>query len=365
MLEPRSKKIARLQAQLNKLEAERMSKLVVVAGIEYDKLSFYTTVSATCVMLIALVVQLGRSRRRWKRIALQTQKEQHHGTAGPTRPIRAVTPRSTILLLASSAVFLYVITFNMGQAFERSNRTTEGGDNGEKIIYACFTLLVILALTFGLQLQTRDAVTRRDNTDEAPNQRNGPLSATKLDVVVVGVGPRSAGYFHLMQFLDMHNVTVRSVVEPYLLGTSNHPPSSFVDLVSMLLSMDVQCYRSIQQLEQFKAPTLCLIAAKTRDNPTHFKECILKGASSIYLESPGAQTVEQLIHMRQMAEARGVQVFIGYQRLCCQYVQKVRFVEFLSSVLFRTYLLLNNLSGDLFKSIDPSITHFFLPQPTE
>lgn len=294
-----------------------MSKLVVVAGIEFDKLSFYTTVSATCVMLIALVIQLSRSRRRWKRIALQTQ------TAGPSRPLRTVTPRSTVVILASSAVFLYAITFNLGQAFERSSRTINGGTGEEKIIYACFTLLAVLALTFGLQLQyPRDTSTHRDNIDEVPNQRNEPLSVTKLDVVVVGVGPRSAGYFHLMQFLDMHNVTVTAVVEPYLLGTSNNPPPSFVDLVSMLLSMDIQCCRSIQQLEQFKAPTLCLIAAKTRDNPKHFQEAILKGASSIYLESPGAQSVEQLSHMKQMAEARGVQVFIGYQRLCCRYVQK-------------------------------------------
>ena len=168
-----------------------------------------------------------------------------------------------------------------------------------------------------------------------------------------------------MQFLDMDNVTVRSVVEPYLLDTINHPPPSFVDLVSMLLSMDIQCCRSVQQLEQFNAPTLCLIAAKTRDNPKHFEECILKGASVIYLESPGAQSVEQLAHMQQMAEARGVQVFIGYQRLCCQYVQKVRLARggAFFSVLFQTYF--NHLSGDIFKSLDTKISHLLLPQPSK
>ena len=200
MFEPRSKKISRLQAELHKLEAERLSRVVVVAGIEYDKLSFYTTASATCVMLIALVVQLGRSRRRWKRIALQTQTVQHHGTSGsgPPSPLRAVTPRYTVLLVASSAVFLYVITFNLGQAFERSNRTIEGGAE-EKIIYSCltllFTLLVLLVLTFGLQSQTRDTATRdtgtcSDDIGKVSKQHNEPSPVTKLDVVVVGVGPR-------------------------------------------------------------------------------------------------------------------------------------------------------------------------------
>ena len=185
MFEPRSKKISRLQAELHKLEAERLSKVVVVAG------------SATCVMLIALVVQLGRSRRRWKRIALQTQTAQHHDTSGPPRPLRAVTPRYTVLLVASSAVFLYVITFNLGQAFERSNRTIEGGAE-EKIIYSCltllFTLLVLLVLTFGLQSQTRDTArdtgTCSDDIGKVSKQHNEPSPVAKLDVVVVGVGPR-------------------------------------------------------------------------------------------------------------------------------------------------------------------------------
>lgn len=159
--------------------------------------------------------------------------------------------------------------------------------------------------------------------DAAINVTLPPIDKS-IDVVIVGCGPKSVGWFHLMQFLDMPNVTVRAVVEPFYLDTSKcpYPPQSFVDLVVMLDDMGIRCVNHVGQLDIFLQHTLCIIAGRTRDNPQYFRECIDHGASHIYLESPGAPTIEQLQDMSLLAETRGVDVYMGYQRLCASYIQK-------------------------------------------
>jgi predicted dehydrogenase len=90
----------------------------------------------------------------------------------------------------------------------------------------------------------------------------------------------------------------------------------------MLDEMGIKCVTHVEQLETFQRPTLCVISGRTHDNPLFYRKCIGKGASHIYLETPGAPTIEQLRDMQSLAATRGVEVYMGYQRLCASYINE-------------------------------------------
>ncbi|KAL9180423.1 hypothetical protein ACHAXT_008393 [Thalassiosira profunda] len=348
LFEPKSKKVERLTAELAALEAERMLKVVVVFGYEFDKLGFYTSVSISTVLFLALIIQLSRSRRKWKRLALSGGAAARPSTA----PASTTTPRRTILLGVGALVFFYYLVFNIGKAFESKKGTSgrslgRGGLDPRRLsrlvilfgqeldkptFYATVATAMVLLVALGMQIgiwvrQWKDAARlerRLERMQQAAGGARGPARASKLDVVIVGCGPKSVGWFHLLQFLDMPEVNVRAVVEPFFLDKAKcpYPPQSFVDLIMMLDEMKVRCLYHVGQLGMLKQRTLCVIAGRTADNPRLFRECIGMGASHIYLESPGAPTIEQLKDMQSLAVARGVEVYMGYQRLCSKYIER-------------------------------------------
>jgi hypothetical protein len=133
-----------------------------------------------------------------------------------------------------------------------------------------------------------------------------------------------------MQFLEMSNtnVRVRAVVESYYLDSAKCPcpPAVFVDFIETMIYMGIECVNHVGKLEKvFRSSNreiLCVIAGKTKDNPRFFKECIGMGATHIYLEVPGAPSIGQLKDMETLAETRGVEVYMGYQRLCSSYIER-------------------------------------------
>jgi len=147
-----------------------------------------------------------------------------------------------------------------------------------------------------------------------------------LDVVVVGCGlpKRGMGWYHLTQLLDMDNVTVAGVVEPFFQNKKlcTSPPPAWTELVSSLKEEDVPCTKDVTELPKFTKSTLCLIAGRTTDNPALFKTCVDHGAKFIFLEKPGAPSVAKLQEMADYAKARGVKVYLGYNKNVTPYVQK-------------------------------------------
>mmetsp|Transcript_15652 Transcript_15652/g.33896 ORF Transcript_15652/g.33896 Transcript_15652/m.33896 type:complete len:595 (+) Transcript_15652:20-1804(+) len=346
LFEAKSKKVIRLTAELAALEAERLSKLVVVFGYEFDKLGFFTSVSISTVIFVALIIQLGRSRKRWKKLALSGAAT---GKPTATSTTTATARRNTIMLILGAAIFFYYLTFNLGKASEsKKNKYTrsssrKGGLDPQRLsglvilfgkyeldkatFYVLVSTSMVLLVALGAQIgiwcrQRRDSQFEKDR--DAVGRVAVSPNDTSLDVVIVGCGPQSVGWFHLMQFLDMPNINVRAVVEPFYLDKTKcpYPPQSFVDLVMLLDEMGTKCVYHVGQLDIFKQKTLCIIAGRTRDNPRLFRECIGMGASHIYLESPGAPTIEQLKDMQSLAATRSVKVYMGYQRLCSSYIEK-------------------------------------------
>ena len=348
--EAKSKKVKRLTAELAALEADRLSKLVVVFGCEFDKLGFYTSVSISTVLFVALIIQLSRSRRKWKRLALTgSPAKQKNDNNTNTTPSVEYVATYTIMLTLGIATFFYYLSFNLGKAFESQQnkyRLTQGIELSNLVLlfgkyqldkttfYALMSTAMIFLVSLGIQIgiscrkwkeesQLKKHVDA-DQNDETATLTTIPTPSRKvLDVVIVGCTPHGYGWFHLMQFLDMSSINVCAVVEPYFMDISKCPlpPQSFMDLVAMLDEMGIRCVYHVDQLDVFKQQTLCVIAGKSKDSPRVFMECIGNGASHIYLEAPGASSVEELKDMQILADTRGVEVFMGYQRVCASFVR--------------------------------------------
>jgi len=69
-------------------------------------------------------------------------------------------------------------------------------------------------------------------------------------------------------------------------------------------------------------PCLALISGRTADNPQLLKEVIEAGCTHVYLEKPGAPTVEELEEMVKYAKEKGVPVYMGYNKNVTPYVLK-------------------------------------------
>jgi len=69
-------------------------------------------------------------------------------------------------------------------------------------------------------------------------------------------------------------------------------------------------------------PTLALISGRTADNPHLLEEVIEAGCTHVYLEKPGAPSVAELEDMKAHAAAKGVPVFMGYNKNVTPYVLK-------------------------------------------
>jgi predicted dehydrogenase len=147
-----------------------------------------------------------------------------------------------------------------------------------------------------------------------------------LNVVIVGCGmpKRGMGWYHLTQLMDMPNANVVAVVEPFFLNNSlcPSPPEQFTVLVKQLEAAGVTCTDCVSKLPQFTKDTMCLIAGRTPDNPKLFQKCVDHGATVIYLEKPGAPTVDELQSMHDLAARKGVKVYLGYNKNVTSYVQK-------------------------------------------
>ena len=72
---------------------------------------------------------------------------------------------------------------------------------------------------------------------------------------------------------------------------------------------------SLSDLPDPKQPRVALISGRTADNPRLLSECIAAGCKCIYLEKPGAPTVGELQGMMEEAEAAGIEVLMGYNKV--------------------------------------------------
>ena len=69
---------------------------------------------------------------------------------------------------------------------------------------------------------------------------------------------------------------------------------------------------------------LAIISARTCDNPALFAACIEIGCQAIFLEKPGAPSVNELKKMQESAKKSNVEVFMGFNKNVSKYSEKAR-----------------------------------------
>ncbi len=196
--------------------------------------------------------------------------------------------------------------------------------------------LVILLVIVGSTMSSSASSRQNDKTTGKKHKlisSRGNRPKAPLDVVVVGCGlpKKGMGWFHLTQLLDMPLVNVVAVVEPFFMNPKlcSEVPPSFTTLQQTLQAQGVAVVKSVDDLEDFAShhhhhhkPTLCLIAGRTADNSTLFRQCVAHHASVIYLEKPGAPSVQELQDMHDMAHQHNIPVYLGYNKNVTSYIQK-------------------------------------------
>ena len=188
-----------------------------------------------------------------------------------------------------------------------------------KSVFYIITSVVAVAIAF-LLLGTHGGGSRK--------RGNRPDAEGTLDVVLVGCGlpKKGMGWFHLTQLLEMERVNVIAVVEPFFMNPElcPTPPDSWNELMTSLVEIGVQVVPSVAALTPApKKLTMCLIAGRTHDNPKLVHDSIVHfGAKLVYLEKPGASTVEELAHMQSLAEENDAKIFIGYNKNVSPYIQQ-------------------------------------------
>mmetsp|Transcript_11458 Transcript_11458/g.14932 ORF Transcript_11458/g.14932 Transcript_11458/m.14932 type:complete len:357 (-) Transcript_11458:319-1389(-) len=152
--------------------------------------------------------------------------------------------------------------------------------------------------------------------------------ADKVEVVIIGCGvpERGMGWYHGKQILDgdIPSATLKAVVEPWFLGAgaSSEPGQVFAAWKADVESNSSTTFHASVDDVQFSDRSLALISGRTADNPRLLRAVIDKGCKFVYLEKPGAPSVEELEGMAAYAQEKGVGVFMGYNKNVTKYVKE-------------------------------------------
>ncbi|WHI52841.1 Gfo/Idh/MocA family oxidoreductase [Microbulbifer sp. MLAF003] len=162
------------------------------------------------------------------------------------------------------------------------------------------------------------------------------MSPSVVHVTVIGVGlpGESIGWLHLLQLMKMPNVVVDAVVEEYWLSgnvASSDKGMAFQEEMARLRAQfgDFKIYSSLDQLSKVNHSykNLAVISVRTQSTKEIFEFVIAKGYRNIYLEKPGADSLEKLREMERIADEKHVNVVVGYQKHIASYVNEAERVN--------------------------------------
>jgi predicted dehydrogenase len=174
------------------------------------------------------------------------------------------------------------------------------------------------------------------------SDESSPTSTNKVaSVVLIGCGApsKSMGWYHAVQLLD-HRVPYAElifVVEPFYFSDAARTAPGYDDFHNwrkeLEASRNIQFFSKVSDVPP--PPTdgseirLSIISARTADNPALLDACVEVGCTAIYLEKPGAPTVDQLEAMREKAKQANIKVFMGFNKNVSNYLNRTR--DFASS----------------------------------
>lgn len=133
----------------------------------------------------------------------------------------------------------------------------------------------------------------------------------------------AAGWYHATQLLngEIAGAKLTDVVEPWFMGAGVGSPGSsdFEAWKADAEAKGVRFCAAVGDLPSSEAPRVALIAGRAADCPALFAAAIGAGVNHIFLEKPGAPTVEAMESMARQAEAAGVPVSMGYNKNVAKY----------------------------------------------
>jgi predicted dehydrogenase len=159
------------------------------------------------------------------------------------------------------------------------------------------------------------------------------MATQVCDVVIVGCGcpEKSMGWYHAKQLLDGEIASARlvDIVEPWFLDGGADSPGGLEFKAwseEVATKHGVRIHKSLADMPDVAAgsKTMALVAGRAADNPKLLKDLVAKGILFIYLEKPGATSVQELEDMAKYAKDAGAEVYMGYNKNVASFVKKAR-----------------------------------------
>lgn len=160
------------------------------------------------------------------------------------------------------------------------------------------------------------------------------MAAKKASVVLVGCGRplKSMGWYHAEQLLAERcpSAQLTYVVEPFFMSAAAENVPGYDDFFTWRKSVadkhDVQFFEKVNQVPPLAIgeSRMAIISARTADNPDLFRSCLDIGVKTIFLEKPGAPTVQELEEMKKAADKASVEVYVGFNKNVSNYLGRTR-----------------------------------------
>jgi hypothetical protein len=159
-------------------------------------------------------------------------------------------------------------------------------------------------------------------------------SPNQCEVVLVGCGCplKSMGGYHALQILDnrVPDAKLKYVVEPWYFSEAASSAPGYDEF--HLWRKEQESKNGIvffSKVSDVPSPEdgvlrLAVISARTADNPALLEASVDIGCKAIYLEKPGATSVDELLKMRNKAKEANVKVYMGFNKNVSSYLDLSR-----------------------------------------
>lgn len=138
---------------------------------------------------------------------------------------------------------------------------------------------------------------------------------------------RGMGWYHAKQILDgeVPSAVLTDIVEPWFLGGgADGPGGKEFAAFKKEHEGSVRFHASIKDMPKPDGKMMAMVCTRTADMPGYVADLTDHGVSHVFLEKPGAPTVEELGKMKDECAAKGATIWMGFNKNVTAYVTKGR-----------------------------------------
>ena len=138
---------------------------------------------------------------------------------------------------------------------------------------------------------------------------------------------RGMGWYHAKQILDgeVPSAVLTDIVEPWFLGGgADGPGGKEFAAFKKEHEGSVRFHASIKDMPKPDGKMMAMVCTRTADMPGYVADLTDHGVSHVFLEKPGAPTVEELGKMKDECAAKGATIWMGFNKNVTKYVTKGR-----------------------------------------